>query len=388
MNGGMQRNKSDGRRGMTAAAGVAALAVGALMLVAVVAYYAYSANARASLDDLNFAVEQPARVADRVAPVVPPAPVTALAAHGESSQAVGAVSNGASDGGAQARSASVYRAQDVAGQMPPKTFQAGANDSDVGDNGGNIGASDAGRVSEPDVGVATLFSPQQGATAGDALPPLPPASFAALYPATRIHPKFWAQPLWASPEPYLYAAADGDGAGLPAGFRAASARGDALARGEGALTTRIAIPLIGVDSAISELAILDVGNSREYETPKNLVGHIPQSPNPGELGNAWYFGHLESPIKGEGSVFKRLPEIPDLLRDGDDVFVELDAEDGRTYLYKVSRTEVMHQDELRLYDADSAQLTLVACVPRLVYDHRIVVTAELVGVADEAGGAN
>ena len=382
MNGGMRRNKSDGRRGLTAAAGVAALALGALMLAAVAAYYAYSANARASLDDLNFAVEQPVRVTDRVAPVVPP--VSAAAARGESSQAVGVVSNGASDGGAQARSASVHRAQDVAGQMPPKTFQAGAGDVGASDAGaGDSGASDTGSVHNPNGGVA-LPNPQQGATSGGALPPLPPASFAALYPATRIHPKFWAQPLWASPEPYLYAAAD-PGTGLPPGFRAASARGDALARGEGALTTRIAIPLIGVDSAISELAILDVGNSREYETPKNLVGHIPQSPNPGELGNAWYFGHLESPIRGEGSVFKRLPEIPDLLRDGDDVFVELDAEDGRTYLYKVSRTEVMHQDELRLYDADSAQLTLVACVPRLVYDHRIVVTAELVGVADGAG---
>ena len=382
MNGGMRRYKSDGRRGLTAAAGVVALALGALMLAAVAAYYAYSANARASLDDLNFAVEQPARVADRVAPVVPPVPVQA-AAHLTQSQAVAVVSAGASDGGAQARSASVHRAQDVAGHMPPKTFQASALDADGGDSVGNIGASDAGRVSEPNGGVA-LPSPQQGGTSDGALLPLPPASFAALYPATRIHPKFWAQPLWASPEPYLYAASD-DGAGLPPGFRAALARGDALARGEGALTTRIAIPLIGVDSAISELAILDVGDSREYETPKNLVGHIPQSPNPGELGNAWYFGHLESPIKGEGSVFKRLPEIPDLLRDGDDVFVELDAEDGRTYLYKVSRTEVMHQDELRLYDADSAQLTLVACVPRLVYDHRIVVTAELVGVADGAG---
>ena len=384
MNGGMQRNgAAAGRRRWTAAAGVAALAVGALMLAAVAAYYAYSANARASLDDLNFAVEQPVRVADRIAPVVPP--VAAAAARGESSQAVGAVSNGAPDGGAQARSASVHRAQDVAGHMPPKTFQASVGDASAG-VGGDIGASDTAGVHKPNGGAA-LPSPQQGGTSGGALTPLPPASFAALYPATRIHPKFWAQPLWASPEPYLYAAAD-PGTGLPPGFRAASARGDALARGEGALTTRIAIPLIGVDSAISELAILNVGDSRAYETPKNLVGHIPQSPNPGELGNAWYFGHLESPIRGEGSVFKRLPEIPDLLRDGDDVFVELDAEDGRTYLYKVSRTEVMHQDELRLYDADTAQLTLVACVPRLVYDHRIVVTAELVGVADGGGGAN
>ena len=367
MSGGMQtqykRHKHKG------AAGVAALAAGVLMLVAVAAYYAYSASARASLDDLNFVVEQPVAAADRVAAVAPAVRV-------QESQAVAVIGNGASGGGAQARSASVHRAQDVGGQMPPKTFQMDAIDAGVGD----VGVSDVGRVGEADGGDG-LPSDQQGGAVGA----LPAASYAALYPATRIHPKFWAQPLWASGEPYLYAAEEDGGTGLPAGFRALAARGDALARGEGALTTRIAIPLIGVDSAISELAIVNVGDSREYETPKNLVGHIPQSPNPGELGNAWYFGHLESPIRGEGSVFKRLPEIPDLLRDGDDVFVELDAEDGRTYLYKVSRTEVMHADELRLYDAAQAQLTLVACVPRLVYDHRIVVTAELVGVADGAG---
>ena len=368
MSGGMQTQHK--RHKHKRAAGVAALAAGVLMLAAVAMYYAYSANARASLDDLNFVVEQPVAAADRVAAVVPAVPIAP-------GQAVAAVSNGASGGVAQARSASVYTAQDVGGHMPPKMFQARAVDA-----GGDVdaGASDVGRVGEVDGGDG-LSSTQQVGT----LLPLPAASYAALYPATRIHPKFWAQPLWASGDPYLYAASDGDGTGLPAGFRAVAARGGALARGEGALTTRIAIPLIGVDSAISELAIVDVGDSREYETPKNLVGHIPQSPNPGELGNAWYFGHLESPIRGEGSVFKRLPEIPDLLRDGDDVFVELDAEDGRTYLYKVSRTEVMHEDELRLYGANRAQLTLVACVPRLVYDHRIVVTAELVGVADGAG---
>ena len=368
VSGGMQTQHK--RHKHKRAAGVAALAAGVLMLVAVGAYYAYSANARSSLDDLNFVVEQPVGAADRVVVVVPSVPIA-------ESQAVVAVGAGASDGGAQARSVSVHTAQDVGGHMPPKMFQMGAIDAGVGID---AGVADTGRVGEADGGDGLPSAQQVGAVAA-----LPAASYAALYPATRIHPKFWAQPLWASGEPYLYAAADGDGTGLPAGFRAVAARDGALARGEGALTTRIAIPLIGVDSAISELAIVDVGDSREYETPKNLVGHIPQSPNPGELGNAWYFGHLESPIRGEGSVFKRLPEIPDLLRDGDDVFVELDAEDGRTYLYKVSRTEVMHEDELRLYGADRAQLTLVACVPRLVYDHRIVVTAELVGVADGAG---
>ena len=178
------------------------------------------------------------------------------------------------------------------------------------------------------------------------------------------------------------------GTGLPDGFRLVSAAGDALRRGEGAATARIAIPLIDVDSEIMELAILNLGDSRAYETPKHLVGHIPQSPNPGETGNAWYFGHLESPIKGEGNVFHRLPEIPDLLRDGDDVFVELESVDGRTFLYRTTRTEVIHQEEFEFYGSDVAQLTLVACVPRLVYDHRIVVTAELVGIRDAPGATH
>jgi sortase (surface protein transpeptidase) len=35
---------------------------------------------------------------------------------------------------------------------------------------------------------------------------------------------------------------------------------------------------------------------------------------------------------------------------------------------------------MKLYDNGEANIHLVACVPRLVYDHRIIVTGELVGV--------
>ena len=59
------------------------------------------------------------------------------------------------------------------------------------------------------------------------------------------------------------------------------------------------------------------------------MGRIPNTSNPGELGNGWLFGHLESPIRGEGNVFQRLPEIPALLSAGDPVYVSLLNEDGR-----------------------------------------------------------
>ena len=313
--------------------GIVLVLVGALLLTLVSGYYAYSASARSQLDELNFVVDLP----------VQPPPATSMRASSPNTDAL------------------------LRGATIPVS--------------GGVVVTKQLSVNSPAQPVHQTGPANQEASAR------PPLSYTTLYPATHIHPKFWAQPLWAGGEPYVYSPGN-PGVGLPDGFRAVSAQDGALRRGEGALTSRITIPLISVDSEITELAIVNLGDSRSYETPKHLVGHIPQSPNPGELGNAWYFGHLESPIKGEGNVFQRLPEIPDLLRDGDDVFVELESADGRVFLYKTTRTEVMHQDEFAFYGADAAQITLVACVPRLVYDHRIVVTAELVGIKDASAAVN
>ena len=316
--------------------GIAMVLAGAILLTFVSGYYAYTASARSQLEELNFSVAQPAQAAPAILP--------------ESSRAVAA-------------NPTESIAFDSTGDKPMTN---------------SVGVEEA---TKPFVPAVPAVPANQQVSAR------PTESYSALYPAIYIHPKFWAQPLWAGGEPYVYNPANPD-VTLPDGFRTVSATDDALRRGEGTLTSRITIPLIDVDSEIQELNILNLGDSRAYETPKHLVGHIPQSPNPGELGNAWYFGHLESPIKGEGNVFHRLPEIPDLLRDGDDVFVELESVDGSIYLYRTTRTEVMHEDDLELYGSDTAQLTLVACVPRLVYDHRIVVTAELVGIKDASGSVN
>ena len=125
---------------------------------------------------------------------------------------------------------------------------------------------------------------------------------------------------------------------------------------------------------------MDIGDSRQYETPAHVVGRIPQTSNPGEMGNTWLFGHLESLIRGEGNVFHRLPEIPNLLNSGDPVYVSLENQDGDEFLYQITATRVVRQEDLALYDTDDSTITLVACVPRLIYDHRIVVTGKLVGV--------
>ncbi|MCH7712952.1 MAG: sortase [Chloroflexi bacterium] len=141
--------------------------------------------------------------------------------------------------------------------------------------------------------------------------------------------------------------------------------------------TRIIIPSIGLDSTVEELDIVDLAGSRYYETPVNTVGHIPESANGGEANSAWFFGHTESPISGEGSVFYNLTQIPGKLNNGEDVFIITENGQDR-FLYRITSTKVVHQSELELFDTNEATIHLVSCVPRLVYDHRLVVSGELI----------
>ena len=142
-------------------------------------------------------------------------------------------------------------------------------------------------------------------------------------------------------------------------------------------STRILVPSIGVDSSISELSILDLGDSRHYESPDNTVGHIPESANAGERGTSWFFGHTESPISREGSVFFNLQKVPEKLRNGEDVFIVTDNGINQ-FLYRATSSQVVHQDNLRLDGMLGSDINLVSSVPRFVYDHRLVVSGELI----------
>ena len=209
----------------------------------------------------------------------------------------------------------------------------------------------------------------------------PPAPFVgvssyASFPATQVHPKYWHQPMWAGTD--VYAALD---TSATDGF-IPTAQLEIVPKGSNPDALRIAIPAIGVDSKVSELAILDLGDRRRYETPNRVVGHIPGTANPGEQGNGWFFGHLESPVAGEGNVFKRLPDIARMLTNGENVYVSVTNEGG-VYLYQVLESRVVHHTDLGWYDSTDATITLVTCANRPHYDYRQVVTATLVGFRPE-----
>ena len=144
-------------------------------------------------------------------------------------------------------------------------------------------------------------------------------------------------------------------------------------------STRIIIPSIGVDSSISELAILDLGDRRYYESPNNTVGHIPETANGDEDGASWFFGHTDSPISREGSVFFNLQKVPEKLRTGEDVFIITDNGD-RQFLYRAMSSQVLHQDDLTLNATPGSDINLVSSVPRFVYDHRLVISGELIAL--------
>jgi len=145
--------------------------------------------------------------------------------------------------------------------------------------------------------------------------------------------------------------------------------------------TYISIPSIGINSSVDELDVLDLAGGRFYETPVNTVGHIPTTAHAGEPGSAWYFGHAESPISGEGSVFYNLTELPGKLQNGEDVFI-VSGNDQQRFLYRVTSTRVVHQNELKLINFGRGTIHLVSCVPKLVYDHRLIIDGELVAQSD------
>ena len=319
------------RKRIVAVVSVLAFSLGLLMLVGVGAYHGYAEYGHSQLRELNASAESPM-------------PSTRE--------------------GAEVASVGLK-------QAPPNNPTHGPNDEPASAPGHQAAAQVA---PAPDRSPAEPESPSGPAPANPEDPPQSTLIYAPLYPAYQLHPKYWSQPTWAGTDSYSH----GD-PGLPRGYAAISASDAGALQANTALAQRIRIPAIGVDSAVTELRVVDPGDSRAYETPDNVVGHIPRTANPGGPGNGWYFGHLESPIRGEGNVFHRLPEIAELLKQGDPVYVTVESAAGE-FLYQAISSQVLHPQDLSLYGTEDASITLVSCVPRLVYDRRLLVTAKLIGV--------
>ncbi|HIF72199.1 MAG TPA: sortase [Dehalococcoidia bacterium] len=215
-----------------------------------------------------------------------------------------------------------------------------------------------------------------GAESGDQEPiPLEPivapavTRFANLYPGDQLNPKYWSEPEWAGSDPF-------GGPTIPDDFVAVLSTDLFRDFDPTAEAIRIRIPSINLTSSVAELDIVDLGDQKSYQTPDNTVGHIPETSSPGQQGSGWFFGHLESFAAREGSIFRHLPEITELIRQ-DPVDVYLETPDAE-YIYRVTGTSQIHQSELHLSSTSDAQITLVTCWPPRVYDQRVLVDATLI----------
>ncbi len=135
---------------------------------------------------------------------------------------------------------------------------------------------------------------------------------------------------------------------------------------EGEVTAQIRIPKIGVDKNVVEgVGVPDL---------KKGPGHYPETPLPGQEGNAAIAGHRTT----YGAPFNRIDE----LKEGDEIFVQ--TVQG-TFRYEVKDTEgdgdgheIVSPSQVEvLDDKGDNRLTLTACHPKLSARQRIVVVAEL-----------
>ncbi len=123
------------------------------------------------------------------------------------------------------------------------------------------------------------------------------------------------------------------------------------------------IPKISVEQAVIE----GVG----IEDLKKGPGRYPDTPMPGEPGNAAIAGHRTT----YGAPFFRLDE----LKVGDPITVTTRA--GR-FRYEVSESKVVSPESIDVLDpTDDARLTLTTCNPRYSAAQRLIVVSRLVGRA-------
>lgn len=129
---------------------------------------------------------------------------------------------------------------------------------------------------------------------------------------------------------------------------------------EGDAVARILIPAIDVDKIVVE----GVTRSDLQKGP----GHYPESPLPGQPGNAAIAGHRTT----YGAPFHRVDE----LVTGDEI--QVTTQQG-AFTYRVTGQQIVSPSEVSvLDDFGDNRLTLTSCHPKFSARQRIVITAELV----------
>lgn len=140
---------------------------------------------------------------------------------------------------------------------------------------------------------------------------------------------------------------------------------------EGDPVARIEMPAIGVD----KIVVAGVDTSDLKKGP----GHYPETPLPGQLGNAAIAGHRTT----YGQPFFDVDE----LETGDEIV--LTTPSGR-FVYRVTGQQIVSPEDYQVVattDPTVATITLTSCHPKYTARERIVITGELDAAASSTTAA-
>lgn len=141
---------------------------------------------------------------------------------------------------------------------------------------------------------------------------------------------------------------------------------------EGDPIARLEMPTIGVDNiVVAGVATTDL---------KKGPGHYPETPMPGQLGNAAIAGHRTT----YGQPFFNV----DKLTTGDEIVVT--TLDGR-FVYRVTGQQIVSSRDYQVVattDPTRATITLTSCHPKYTARERIIITGELDAVASSTAASD
>lgn len=144
--------------------------------------------------------------------------------------------------------------------------------------------------------------------------------------------------------------------------------------------THLAIPSIGLDTAVVPAPLVEHDGVTTWSVPRFVAGHAEGSAGAGEPGNAVLIGHVTSLTLGH--VFEHLDQV----QPGDEVVI---SSFQQQRVYRVSNVESVDRTTMAVLDSTATpSLTLVTCsgawLPMIAdYSQRLVVHADSLGVTAE-----
>jgi sortase A len=138
----------------------------------------------------------------------------------------------------------------------------------------------------------------------------------------------------------------------------------------------ITIPKLEIEKAEVET------NSQDL-SPDERLGHYPGSALPGEVGNAFIYGHSVLPMFYDPKNYRTIFSTLDKLEAGDKIAIEFGK---RSFLYVVEKAVVRKPEDVKPLEPISppslgeSYLTLMTCVPMGLNTNRLLVQSKLVGM--------